>query len=126
MERKLKRRVPAEATLFARRLRSGATSAEILLWQRLRKSQMGNHKFTRQLPVGLYVVDFCCRAKMLIVEVDGGQHDINWAHDTARTAFLNALGYRVLRFWNNEVRNNPDGVLDVIEAALRAETQPTP
>ena len=93
------------------------TNAERLLWSRLRERQVGGHFFVRQHPIGGYIVDFCCRRAMLVIEVDGGQHAQN-AADAPRTAELGRRGYRVLRFWNNEVLGNIDGVLIGIQGAL--------
>ena len=94
------------------------TEAEKKLWFRLRLSQIGGHYFRRQVSIGNYAVDFACLKKKLIVEVDGGQHSWRKAEDDARTAELEARGYRVIRFWNNEVLENTDGVLLVIARTL--------
>ncbi len=77
-------------------------------------------KFRRQAPIGPYVVDFLCADCCLIVELDGGQHAERTLYDEARTRDLNAHGYRVLRFWNNQVTENLDGVLMTIQAALKS------
>ncbi len=87
----------------ARRLRKHPTDAERLLWRHLRLRQLGGYKFRRQQPLGPYIVDFVCLAKRLIVEVDGGQHAEQAEEDAQRTAWLEAQGFRVLRFWNTEV-----------------------
>jgi len=107
------------ASPLARRLRANSTEAEIRLWSRLRRTQLEGFRFRRQHPMGSYVVDFFCRAAKLIVEVDGGQHAEN-ARDTVRTQWLEARGYRVIRFWNNDVLSNTEGVLTSILDALRA------
>ncbi|AEP09003.1 primosomal protein N' [Micavibrio aeruginosavorus] len=107
----------------ARELRKDMTDAETRLWFCLSKDQLG-HKFRRQHPIPPYVADFACIEKNLIIEVDGGQHNDS-AHDEKRTAFLNSLGWRVLRFWNNEVLENIDGVLQTIITKL-AEHSPPP
>jgi very-short-patch-repair endonuclease len=86
----------------AQKLRNNATDAERMLWQHLSRRQLEGFKFSRQIPVGPFICDFMCRERKLIVELDGGQHAEN-NRDVARTAFLEAQGYRVLRFWNNEV-----------------------
>lgn len=99
----------------ARRLRVNATDAERLLWRGLREA-LPQVKFRRQVPIGPYVVDFCAHAARLIVEVDGGQHADN-ARDAERTAYLEAAGYRVLRFWNNEVLTNLTSVLQSVASA---------
>lgn len=90
------------------------TKAEQVLWRHLRMKQMAGRRFRRQSPVGPYVADFLCLDPPLIIELDGGQHDRRKSHDEKRTAYLNAKGFRVLRFWNNEVLTNIAGVLTVI------------
>jgi len=104
---------------YARDLRRHQTDAERRLWRRLRDRQLAGAKFRRQHPIGQYIVDFCCLEAKLVVELDGGQHAARRATDTERTAFLEAQGYRVLRFWNNDVLSNLDGVLQRIAEALR-------
>ncbi|MEM8986837.1 MAG: endonuclease domain-containing protein [Pseudomonadota bacterium] len=101
---------------FARRLRAEQTDAEAKLWTRLRNRQLGGWKFKRQTSKGPYIADFYCAKARLIVELDGGQHgeDANFAHDKKRTTYLNENGQRVIRFWNNEVTDNLDGVLETI------------
>ena len=99
---------------FARRLRRTQTDAERLLWFRLRDRRLGGWKFKRQVPIDRYVVDFVCADGKLIVEIDGGQHDQHRERDGNRTAALEAMGYLVLRFWNNEVLQNTSGVLETI------------
>jgi very-short-patch-repair endonuclease len=94
------------------------------LWNRLRARQLDG-KFVRQQPIGSYVVDFVCREKRLIVEVDGGQH-ADSARDAVRDRWLCEHNYRVLRFWNNDVISNMNGVLGSIADALRAEAPPHP
>jgi very-short-patch-repair endonuclease len=101
----------------ARRLRIDATDAERRLWYRLRSRQIYGAKFVRQERIGPYVVDFVCREQRLIVEVDGGQHATD-PRDAVRDAWLSDRGYRVLRFWNNDVLSNTEGVLESIAAAL--------
>lgn len=90
------------------------TDAEQKLWHRLRRKQIDGLHFRRQAPIGKYVVDFYCHAERLIVELDGGQHEIDAAKDLVRTLDLENLGFRVIRFWNNEVFENIDGVLESI------------
>ncbi len=102
----------------ARRLRKQLSDAEKRLWSRLRHNQIDGHHFRRQRPVGPFIVDFACVRQCLIVEVDGGQHADRAAGEASRTAFLEKRGYRVLRFWNNEVLANTDGVLEMIRIAL--------
>jgi len=107
----------ADRTDRARTLRRQATAAETRLWQRLRARQVAEAKFVRQYPIGPYFADFCCRAARLVVEVDGGQH--SEAADTSRTRAIEAAGYVVLRFWNDDVLTNTDGVLAEIERTIR-------
>jgi len=104
-------------TTRARRLRRDSTDAERKLWTRLRSRQIDGCKFVRQEPIGPYVVDFICRERRLIVEVDGGQHATD-KRDAVREKWLVAHGYRVLRFWNNDVLANTDGVLEAIAGTL--------
>jgi very-short-patch-repair endonuclease len=101
---------------FAKKLRRGMTEPERKLWWGLRGRQLEGFKFRRQVPLGPYVADFCCLEAKLIVEVDGGQHaEAKREHDEKRTAWLATQGYRVLRFWNYEVLDDP---LDVCAAVL--------
>jgi very-short-patch-repair endonuclease len=93
-------------------LRKNMTDAERLLWSKLRANQSGV-KFRRQQPIENYIVDFVCFEQKLIIELDGGQH-FESERDTKRDDFLRASGYRILRFWNNEVLRNIEGVLEVI------------
>ena len=109
---------------IARRLRSNPTDAEKRLWSRLRRKQLAGHRFRRQVPLGTYVVDFACLEARLIVEVDGGQHGEQGKRDAARTAWLEAQGFRVLRFGNNDVLENTDGVFAAIRVALSALPPP--
>ncbi len=102
----------------ARELRRNATEEEKTLWHHLRNRQLGGHKFRRQSSVGWYVADFLCAEKRLIVELDGGQHSEEG--DQQRTADLERLGYRVIRFWNTEVVDNLDAVLQRILAEAEA------
>jgi very-short-patch-repair endonuclease len=94
----------------ARSLRLALTQAESKLWAKLRNRQLGGFKFTRQEPIGSYYSDFVCRDRKLIVEVDGGRH-AERASDRQRDSGLTALGYKIVRVWNNEVIENIDGVL---------------
>src|SRR5690606_4838289 len=105
-------------------LRNNPTDAEKALWKRLQHEQLGL-KFRRQHPIEPYIVDFYCPDKKLIIEVDGGQHNEN-KRDDARTAYLESKGYRVIRFWNNEVLQNTDGVLETImnELSLPPDAPP--
>jgi very-short-patch-repair endonuclease len=102
----------------ARDLRGNLTDAEQMLWRRLRNRQSSGWKFRRQHEIGHYIVDFVCAEAMLVVELDGGQHVEQVAYDERRTWQLQTLGYRVLRFWNNDALTKTEGVLEVILAAL--------
>jgi very-short-patch-repair endonuclease len=102
-----------------RQLRRNSTDAEMKLWFAVRDRRLAGLKFVRQKSIGPYVVDFLCRDRKLIVEVDGGQHAES-AHDQARDAFLTAEGYSVLRFWNSDVLANIDGVLQTILTSLNS------
>ena len=94
------------------------TDAEQRLWYHLRAGRFQHWKFRRQVPLGRYVVDFLCEEARLIVEVDGGQHAERIERDSARTQWLRAQGYAVIRFWNNDVLANIDGVLATLSPAL--------
>jgi very-short-patch-repair endonuclease len=102
---------------IARRLRVGQTDAETVLWNRIRNRQIDGHKFVRQVPLLGYICDFVCREKHLIVEVDGGQHNES-VTDATRDRRLTEDGYRVIRFWNNDVLGNIEGVLTTIQVEL--------
>jgi very-short-patch-repair endonuclease len=101
----------------ARSLRRALTPAELLLWTRIRAGQLAGFKFVRQEPVDCYYVDFVCRERRLIVELDGGQ-DAESPKDQQRDRALRALGYRVIRIWNNDVIENLDGVLQRLLSEL--------
>jgi len=108
----------ASLVVTARKLRHYQTDAERALWFRLRDRRLRGLKFRRQVPIDRYVVDFCCDAARLIVELDGGQHAERSREDAERTAALEARGYLVLRFWNNDVLRNMDGVVESIVETL--------
>jgi very-short-patch-repair endonuclease len=101
----------------ARQLRRDVTLTERMLWQVLQKRQVMGARFRRQHPVGPYVVDFACLDPPLVIEVDGGQH-LESTSDRARDAFLAGRGFHVLRFWNNEVMHNLDGVYAAVAREL--------
>jgi len=128
-ERRPPRRTPPELLARARTMRrENATEVEKRLWQRLRSRQLGV-KFRRQVPVGPYVADFMCFDARLIVELDGGQHggEQGLVQDERRTRYLEEQGFRVLRFWNNDVTDNLQGVLEVVAAAVAdAHLSPKP
>lgn len=107
---------------LARRLRKNPTDAESRLWRHLRQKQIGGYRFRRQVPLGPYVADFVCLSEKLVVEVDGGQHAARAAHDEARSSWLADNGFRVLRFWNNDVLANTEGVCEAILRALEERT----
>jgi very-short-patch-repair endonuclease len=107
-------------TETARRLRENDTEEEYRLWSDLRNRRLNGYKFARQIPLGLYVVDFICREKGLIIEIDGAQHAASQA-DIVRTDWLNHQGYSVLRFWNHEVLRERRAVLETILAALEGQ-----
>jgi very-short-patch-repair endonuclease len=104
----------------ARRMRAAATDAEAHLWKHLRRHPMMGSHFRRQVVVGPYIADLACMAARLIVEIDGSQHgeQANAARDEARTTWFESEGYRVVRFWNNDIFTNIDGVLSETHAAL--------
>ena len=122
MERQFKPR----NTKRARDLRQQASPAERRLWQYLSSSQLDGHKFSRQIPVGPYFVDFICRNAKLVVELDGYSHDVRIEYDAARTRFIEAQGYRVVRFNNQDVIKNVEGVLTMIGQVLASPSLPTP
>ncbi|WP_366146164.1 DUF559 domain-containing protein [Erythrobacter sp.] len=97
---------------MARNLRNNPTDAERALWSHIRNRDLFGIKFTRQCPIGDHVVDFACRSLRLAIECDGGQHSEEG--DAGRTVAIEALGYRVIRFWNNDILANMDGVLQTI------------
>ncbi|HEV7717876.1 MAG TPA: endonuclease domain-containing protein [Arsenicitalea sp.] len=114
---------PQAKTGRARTLRKDGTDPQNRLWYFLRNRSLGGFKFARQVPVGPYFADFACREASLIVELDGGQHAES-DRDRRRTAFLNSQGYSVLRFWNSEMFENRDGVLQSILATLEGNPSP--
>jgi very-short-patch-repair endonuclease len=112
---------------FARQMRAQPTDAERLLWLRLCHdiAVAGSH-FRRQALIGPFIVDFASRKAKLVIELDGGQHDLQRAADAARTRHIESCGYRVLRFWNNDVLGNLEGVLNEIQSALPPTPDPSP
>ena len=111
-------------TAKAQQLRNDATEFELLLWQRLKGRRFLDVKFSRQMPVGPYICDFMSRAHKLVIELDGGQHGDRVEYDEARITFIEQQGFRVLRFWNNELAENINGVMERIAEALT--DTPTP
>jgi len=113
------------AVLRARQLRRASTDAERRLLRALR-SKLPQYKWRHQMPVGPYFADLACFAERLIIELDGGQHAETEDYDARRTAFLEAQGYQVIRFWNNDALANTSGVLETIAAVLTASpSQPS-
>ena len=117
-------RINPKGKVRSRHLRRKMTMSEQMLWQGLRKRQMRSYKFRRQHPYENYVLDFVCLETRLVIEVDGGQHQERIDYDTKRTQWLEHQGFQVLRFWNNEVMNNLEGVLDVVWRSLHLGIQP--
>ena len=115
-------RLRERARVRARALRSSATDAEAQLWHHLRDRRLGGYKFRRQRSIGPYFADFACLEAKLIVELDGGQHAGALAYDEARTRFMETEGFRVLRFWNNDVLTQLDLVKEQILLALQTLT----
>jgi len=109
----------------AKALRKDFTDTERLLWKYLRAKQMEGCKFRRQEPIGSYIVEFVCQEKRIIIEVDGGQHSVEREKDNKRDTWLEGQGYKVLRFWNDEVLTNTKGILEVIRDYLN-HPPPTP
>ncbi len=108
----------------AKAMRREPTDAERRLWSQLRGGRLAGAKFRRQQPIGPYIADFVCQTHRLIIEVDGSQH-ADSLHDIRRDAFLTGKGYRLLRFWNNEVLSNMAGVKEAIFAAVTGPHPPT-
>ncbi len=105
-------------TSWARSLRRQASEAEQVLWRHLRDRRLKGYKFRRQVVIEPYIVDFICLDAKLIIEADGGQHAEQASYDARRTARLEAKGYRVMRFWNNEILGDIHSVLEKIYSAL--------
>ena len=111
----------ADPRTHARDLRKQQTRVEARLWAALRDRRLGGWKWKRQVPLGPFIADFVCAEQMLIVEMDGGQHSDAVAYDARRTAYLEGLGYRVLRFWNAVLIEDSDVVCDTILRACGGE-----
>jgi very-short-patch-repair endonuclease len=111
----------ASRVATAKRLRRDQTDAERALWFRLRDRRLKGLKFRRQMPIRSYVVDFCCESARLVIELYGGQHAERSDCDAKRTADLEAYGFLVLRFWNNDVLSNKNGVVETIVATASQE-----
>ncbi|MGJ0516828.1 MAG: endonuclease domain-containing protein [Methylomicrobium sp.] len=106
----------------ARSLRKSQTNVEQLLWQQLRNKRLCNYKFRRQFPIAPYITDFICLELKLIIELDGGQHANQTRYDDQRTLFLEQRGFKVVRFWNNDVIDNMSGVLEAVHLAIQEIT----
>ena len=106
-----------ELKIIARELRANMTPQERKLWQIIRNRKFYGYRFLRQFVIGNYIVDFLCREKSIIIEVDGGQHnqEKDIEYDKIRTEYLNSKGYILIRFWNNEIDNNIEGVYEKLK-----------
>ena len=111
---------------YARALRKNQTHTELLVWKALRDRRFSGFKFRRQVPIGPFIVDFYCHREKLVIELDGGQHNIGNAlqYDLNRSGFLNSQGLRVLRFWNNDVLKQKEAVFQQIWNFLHGEPSP--
>ncbi len=110
------------ANQFARQLRNNATSPERILWSQLRVLKTEGRHFRRQVPIDRFIADFACHYPKVVVELDGGQHGDAMAYDEARTQVLKGHGFNVLRFWNSDVFEALEGVVDRIRHAVRLPT----
>ena len=113
-------------TARAREMRNNATDAEKHLWRQLSARKIAGVRFNRQVPIGPYICDFVSRSLKLVIEVDGGQHDWSAEDDQRRTDFLQAQGYKVIRFWNNDVIDRIEGVVQEIESVISDMPSPNP
>ena len=104
----------------ARQLRQNMTKAEKILWNKLRGKQLNGCKFRRQQPIGDYIVDFVCFDENLIIEVDGGQHAKQKEQDRERSQWLDQEGFKVIRFWNNDILSNTENVVEEILRTLKS------
>lgn len=120
---RVKKKSPGRVGI-ARKLRKTSTDAENLLWGYLRSKQLAGYKFKRQEPVDNYIADFVCYEVRIIIEVDGGHHALRETEDKKRDEYIKSNGFKVLRFWNNEVLGNIEGVLETIRGELL--TPPSP
>ncbi|WP_375421837.1 endonuclease domain-containing protein [uncultured Sphingomonas sp.] len=113
-------------TARSRELRADPTDAERKLWSHLSARKIAGTRFNRQFPIGPFIGDFVSRGARLVIEVDGGQHAASTEDDAARTRYMEAQGYCVIRFWNNDVLGNIEGVVATIERALVDRPSPSP
>ena len=107
----------------ARELRKNQTGPERKLWSRLRNGKLNGFKFRRQFPISNFIADFACPRAKLIVELDGAQHIVGASQDEWRTELLAEHGYKVIRFWNGEVLENLEGVLEKIRQGLERDAR---
>lgn len=112
----------------SRQLRKNMTSQERKLWNIIRERRFFGYRFRRQFPISSYIVDFVCREKRIIIEIDGGQHNEiqNIEYDNKRTEFLKSEGFQVIRFWNNDVDNNMDGIYERLKEVFKIDDKITP
>ncbi len=108
----------------ARSLRNTSTDVERLLWRYLRRRQIADQRFRRQVPIGSYIADFACLEARLVIEVDGGQHQARGLYDARRDRYIEARGFKILRFWDNEVLQETEAVLHQIWHALQPFAPP--
>ena len=108
-------------THFARDLRKNQTDTEQILWLQLRNRRFLNYKFRRQFPIESYIVDFICLELKLVIELDGSQHNNQIDKDIERILFLNQRGFKLVRFWNNDLYNNLEGTLEYIRLAIEEQ-----
>ena len=123
---RINRPLTTNLTKYARKLRRNSTRAEALLWRRLKAGQLDGIKIRRQQPIGNFIVDFVSFEKRIVIELDGGQHAITKSRDNDRDRWLVDKGFITMRFWNNDVFENLDGVLAVIRQKCIARTSPSP
>ncbi len=107
----------------ARQLRKDSTDAEAVLWQELRSRQLSGYRFKRQHPISNFMVDFVCLESRRVVELDGGQQQVSFKYDSARTDYLNQHGFSVIRFWNNQVLTEINGVKEAILLSLTIQIE---
>ena len=117
-------KLPEDLKTWAKEMRKQMPVAEVLLWKLLRNRSIAGAKFRRQHPIGRYILDFYCDEKKLAIELDGGQHADQSEYDQQRDEFLNALGIRVLRFWNSQMLQETESVLEVIYLNLTNVEEP--
>jgi len=118
--------MPINLTEVAKDLRKSMTDAEKALWQRLKARQLDGFKFRRQEQIGRFIADFVCFERGIIIEADGGQHSIEREKDEERTQWLHSQGFTVLRFWNNDILTNIEGVMEAIRTACMEAPSPRP